>query len=150
MFVIYEIKNNITNKRYIGSSKDYTVRWARHLNDLLNNKHHCIYLQRAFNKYGRDQFSFNVIQEISTRQEMLHIEESLLNSTEELYNISKSASGGNLITYHPNVESIKEKHRINYYLNVDPITGKHKYLNNALSGKYNPIYKTRKIRKDLV
>ena len=59
MFIIYEIKNKITGKRYIGSSKDYKVRWKRHLNELLKDKHHCSYLQRSFNKHGSEAFSFS-------------------------------------------------------------------------------------------
>ena len=145
MFIIYEIKNKITGKRYIGSSKDYKVRWKRHLNELLKDKHHCSYLQRSFNKHGSEAFSFSIIKELNSIEEMLSEEELLLNSNEDLFNSSKQASGGDLISYHPDIENIKEKHRGNYYLNIDSITGKHKYLNHDVSGSNNPNYKSRTI-----
>ena len=51
MYSIYKIKNNINDKVYIGSTKDFEKRKSRHLNELKNNKHHSIYFQRFYNKY---------------------------------------------------------------------------------------------------
>ena len=94
MYVIYEIKNIKNNKKYIGSSSNYVVRWKRHLNELIKNKHHCIYLQRSFNTYGLESFIFNIVEECSSKEEMLKLETHYINSDEMLYNTSKVASGG--------------------------------------------------------
>ena len=59
---IYCIENTIDNKKYIGLSRDIRRRWNEHKSELRNNKHENIYLQRAWNKYGEDAFSFNVIE----------------------------------------------------------------------------------------
>lgn len=44
-------KLTINNKIYIGSAKNIGIRLSKHLLDLERNKHHSIYLQRAWNKY---------------------------------------------------------------------------------------------------
>ncbi len=59
---IYQIKNIITDKVYIGSAININLRWKEHLNDLKGNKHHSIKLQRSFNIHGIDNFMFEVIE----------------------------------------------------------------------------------------
>ena len=46
----YEIRNKTTNEVYIGESVDLFRRFATHVSDLYENKHHCVKLQNAFNK----------------------------------------------------------------------------------------------------
>lgn len=71
---IYKIINTYNEKVYIGSSRDITGRWRQHLSDLKNNSHHATRLQNAFNKYGEDEFKFEVI-EIVTDEDLLLREE---------------------------------------------------------------------------
>lgn len=59
---IYAIVCNPTGKMYIGQSKVIRNRKNQHLNSLLKKKHYNNYLQRAFDKYGRDNFSFRVLE----------------------------------------------------------------------------------------
>lgn len=59
---IYEIICNVTNVHYVGKSKNIYQRWRSHLEDLRGNKHHSIYLQRAWNKYGEKKFEFKIIE----------------------------------------------------------------------------------------
>jgi len=49
---IYSILNKLNNKTYIGSSCDIERRWRHHRQNLNKGIHHCIHLQRAWNKYG--------------------------------------------------------------------------------------------------
>lgn len=72
---IYEIRNKINGKRYIGRSKDIDKRWIEHMTMLENGIHHSIKLQRAWNKYGKDNFEFNILKEVKTRS-MLHKNET--------------------------------------------------------------------------
>lgn len=62
---IYCIENLINNKKYIGQSINIEERWYRHKYYLDNNKHQNIHLQNSWNQYGRDAFSFYVLQECS-------------------------------------------------------------------------------------
>lgn len=60
---VYSIKNNITNLEYIGSSKNIEKRWKEHLWMLESRKHHSKKLQNAWNKHGKDNFTFSIIEE---------------------------------------------------------------------------------------
>lgn len=62
MVGIYQIRNIINNKVYIGSSNDIKERAASHKSMLLNNRHHSKHLQRAFNKWGFENFRFEIIE----------------------------------------------------------------------------------------
>ena len=105
MGYIYKIINLETNKYYLGSTKEINKRTLKHFNELRKNKHHCIHLQRAFNKYGEDNFKLEIIFECENYKDK---EQELLDSIsfDELYNTSKSASGGDLISNHPNRDFI--------------------------------------------
>ena len=53
---IYQITCLANNKRYIGSSSDISFRLRRHFSNLKCGKHRNSYLQRAYDKYGKDGF----------------------------------------------------------------------------------------------
>jgi len=61
---IYQIRNIIDDKIYIGSSIDIQRRWNDHINILKKGKHHSIRLQNAWNMYGENNFRFEVIETI--------------------------------------------------------------------------------------
>lgn len=54
---IYGIKNVITNKIYVGSTKNVQQRLMKHFNELFHNRHCTKKLQEDFNKYGFKSFS---------------------------------------------------------------------------------------------
>ncbi len=60
---IYEILNIINGKRYIGQSVDVYKRYRSHVNKLNNNTHRNTYLQNSWNKYGKESFVFNIIEQ---------------------------------------------------------------------------------------
>lgn len=64
---IYAIVNTITGDAYIGST--YRVggieeRWNVHRKDLQTNTHYNSFLQRSYNKHGKQAFSFIVLEHI--------------------------------------------------------------------------------------
>lgn len=59
---IYKIKFEPSIKVYVGSSKHIKRRWSDHLRKLRRNKSGSPLLQRAFNKYGEDVISFEIIE----------------------------------------------------------------------------------------
>jgi group I intron endonuclease len=65
MIGIYKITNKINGMVYIGESLDIERRWAEHKADLDSNKHHSRKLQKDWNKYGEDNFIFEVIEELN-------------------------------------------------------------------------------------
>ena len=62
---IYCIENIINNKKYIGQSIHIKDRWTKHIAELNNGTHHNDYLQKAWNKYGEENFSFYILEECS-------------------------------------------------------------------------------------
>lgn len=62
-FGIYIIKNKVNNKVYIGQSVDIDKRIKKHFNLLENKTHYNEHLQNAFNKYGRNNFFVDVLEE---------------------------------------------------------------------------------------
>lgn len=58
---IYQIKNILNGKIYIGSTKNYKKRFSNHKHDLKNNKHKNTHLQSAWNLYGGENFEFKML-----------------------------------------------------------------------------------------
>ncbi len=61
---IYKIVNIINGKMYIGQAQDIKVRWSRHRNDLSSNEHGNPHFLRAYNKYGKENFKFSILEEV--------------------------------------------------------------------------------------
>lgn len=85
------IKNNITNKVYIGSSINIKNRWRSHLSELRRNVHYNSYLQRSWNKYGENNFEFKVLEEVTEKDLLLEVERKYVS----LYNSDERDSGYN-------------------------------------------------------
>lgn len=100
---------------YIGKTIDIDRRKKEHFTELNNNNHHNSFMQRVYNKYGKDSMKFSVV---------LYCEESELNSKEILYidkyknedniicmNMTNGGDGGNTYQYlsKEKLSEIKEK-----------------------------------------
>lgn len=83
---IYLIKNIINNKVYIGSASNINKRWSRHKKDLVKGKHHSCLLQRAWDKYGEQNFKFEVIEEVSNPEHLLSYEQVYLDYYKSYHN----------------------------------------------------------------
>lgn len=88
---IYSITNTITNQVYIGSSKCLGSRLKNHLYCLIKNKHVNTYLQNSFNKYGKDLFVFNLVEECLI-EDLLIREQYYLDTLKPEFNICKKTS----------------------------------------------------------
>ncbi len=91
---IYEIKNLVNNKSYIGESKDIRTRWASHLSALKCNRHHSKELQSDFNKYGFDNFAFNILCVCKPNENRIIEAKYIINAENELYNSEPKNSTG--------------------------------------------------------
>ena len=115
---IYKITNIQNNKVYIGQTiRPVQERFNRHLNDALHNVIDT-HFARAIRKYGKDSFSWEVIDTANTQEELTIKERYWIqyyNSVKEGYNETDAISkcGGN--TYQSKtekeMEAIKEKIR---------------------------------------
>lgn len=59
-YYIYKIENLENHKKYIGLTNNIQRRRARHFGDLRRQVHDNHFLQKEFNIYGQDNFSFSV------------------------------------------------------------------------------------------
>lgn len=92
---IYQIKNLINGKLYIGSALYIKKRWSTHIKRLKENIHHSLYLQSSYNKYGIDNFEFSVIElcapEIMIAKEQYYIDKYKTASRVYGYNVCPKA-----------------------------------------------------------
>lgn len=75
---IYKIENKDNGKFYIGSALDVHNRFAVHRKELNKNKHHNPHLQAAWNKYGKENFKFEILLVISEEDNVLEWEQLYL------------------------------------------------------------------------
>lgn len=61
---IYAIVHVASGDRYVGSTVVISERWAAHRCDLRHNRHHCVRLQKAWNKFGESTFEFRILRKL--------------------------------------------------------------------------------------
>lgn len=91
---IYKILNKSNNKCYIGSTVNFSNRKYLHFSRLKRGRHHSIILQRAYDKYGIDNFQFIILEECKN-DNLLEREQYYFDKYHPEYNIAKIA-GNNL------------------------------------------------------
>lgn len=87
---VYEIVNSVNGKRYIGSSVDLSRRRSRHYAYLKNNRHENAHLQRAFDKYGRENFEFRTLL-LCDPENCVMYEQMCIDALKPEYNICPTA-----------------------------------------------------------
>lgn len=94
---VYTIGFLNTDKKYVGSTKNFAHRRSSHLSCLKNNKHSNSYLQNAFNKYGVEYITFTVLEHtLSDKKTLQEREQSWLDELKTYnrdtgFNLSKIA-----------------------------------------------------------
>lgn len=98
---IYAIVNKITGTVYIGQAVNTRKRWSRHLGALTKNKASNQHLQRAWNKYGQDNFLFEIIEKFEgveriQLRELLNVAEikELQKFNNNCYNLMEAGING--------------------------------------------------------
>lgn len=96
MYYIYKIENLINHKKYIGLTNNIDRRKNRHFTDLRCNRHDNSFLQKEFNIYGEENFSFNIkYQGDITSEEISEIEKEYIKKYDSYYNGYNQNEGGN-------------------------------------------------------
>lgn len=95
---IYCIENVKNGKQYIGYAQDIKSRWSTHKRELNNNIHDNDYLQNSWNKYGKENFTFKIIEicekEKLKEREILYIS-TLKTKRPGGYNLNDGGNGSN-------------------------------------------------------
>lgn len=103
---IYSITNILNNKMYIGSAINLYRRVMRHKVDLRRNEHHNSHLQSAYNKYGKTNFTYKIIELVSDKSMLIIREQNWLDFFSPAYNQRKIAHSSLGVTFS---KEIKER-----------------------------------------
>lgn len=98
IFGIYKITNIVNNKVYIGQSIDVEKRIQQHKYGLNNNKGHNAHFQNAWNKYGENNFKFEIIEKVEDASKLNELEIEYIseyNSTNPDYGYNWQSGGDN-------------------------------------------------------
>jgi len=87
---IYQIRNKINKKIYIGSAINIARRWNEHIFRLGKQKHGNPHLQSVWDKYGQDNFEFTVLEECE-KENLIEREQYYLDILKPKYNICRKA-----------------------------------------------------------
>ena len=72
---IYQIRNLVNDKIYIGSSENLYIRYREHFYTLNKNIHRNGKLQKSFNKHGEQNFIFEIIEFVEDKNKLLEREQ---------------------------------------------------------------------------
>jgi len=108
---IYQIVNLINNSKYIGSALKVSLRWNRHKSDLRLVRHPNKHLQNAWNKYGEENFIFEIIEECE-KEKLIEREQFYLDTLKPEYN-KRMWARSNLGIKCDYTEKSFEKNRLN-------------------------------------
>lgn len=96
MYYIYKIENLINHKKYIGLTNNIIRRRLRHFTDLRCNRHDNSFLQKEFNIYGEENFSFSIeFQDDIDYIEISDKEKEFIKLYDSYYNGYNQNEGGN-------------------------------------------------------
>ena len=84
---IYKITNTVTGEFYIGSSKDIKQRWICHRNSAFHRLHPNIKIYQDMTKYGKDKFTFEIIEETIDLHER---EQYWIDKLKSTYNVNRA------------------------------------------------------------
>jgi group I intron endonuclease len=95
-YAVYKITNTVTKSCYIGVDSYFPKRIKQHQNLLAKDKHKNKHLQFSYNKHGKDNFTFELLEKCVSREEMLGKEKIFIlhfNSLADGYNHTEGGEG---------------------------------------------------------
>lgn len=129
---IYAIRNTVNGKSYVGFATDIDRRWSKHKWGLKRNTHDNPKLQAAWNKYGKDAFTFEILEICSADKLLLreHFYALQLKVHTEGYNIHPTGEEGQTF------RAIETKNKISQRLSGRTLSDEHKKnIAKSLTGK---------------
>lgn len=106
---VYQIKNLMTNKIYIGSTTtSFIYRWRQHQSKLKMGKHENAHLQSSYIKYGDSSFEYTILY-VGTSLEDIRIKEQEFINALDSCNPNKGYNLDNIVDRHNRSEETKRK-----------------------------------------
>ena len=133
VYGIYRIINLINHKIYIGStgsSLGFNRRWIRHKSELKRKIHSNSYLQNSWNKYGENNFIFEIVC-ICNDENLIEFEDYYM----RFWNTMNRNYGYNLISACRNIISEETRKKlVSSHLGIPP-SNKGKHLSEETKAK---------------
>ena len=124
---IYKITNILNGKFYIGSTNNFYKRKHNHFSKLGLGKHHNSHLQSSWNKYGSENFIFEIIS-ICPEEYLIRLEQWFIDNLKPKYNqLPKAGSSRGRII------SEEEKERLRNLRKGVSISDKHREILKRLA-----------------
>ena len=114
-FYVYKITNSINNKIYVGQTTEtLKQRFSRHIGYQLRDSNYKSKIHRAMIKYGVENFSIELLEEVSNQDELNEREYYWIHKLDTIkngYNINDSGKkcGGDTLSNNPNLKEISKK-----------------------------------------
>lgn len=114
MYTIYCITNIITNKKYIGYTKDLETRWYKHKFHGHRGDGSCKQLYNSMKKHGIENFEFTILENNILNETDAKLKESYFiqeyDTYKHGYNATLGGTGGDMSHYDSWKEAIKTHH----------------------------------------
>lgn len=106
---VYQIKNLVNNKVYIGSTTtSFIYRWRQHHSKLKMGKHENTHLQSSYTKYGDSNFEYTILY-VGTSLEDIRTKEQELITSLDSCNPNKGYNLDSIVDRHIRSEETKRK-----------------------------------------
>lgn len=137
---VYKIIFKLTGDLYIGSSKNIRKRQIRHFSNLRCGKHHNIFLQRVWNKYGEENFDFEIIENLEHESDLFVRETFWINALSPTYNLGE-VGGGDMISNHPSKDDIIRRIADTLRKNISKLSDEERISKYGQFGSNNPNWR---------
>lgn len=148
---IYQIRNAVNGKVYVGQSRDVRRRWKRHQATITARKHENIHLQRAWDKYGGEAFVFEVLEIVDDENALTDKEQCWIDrcqASDDNYGYNLRPAAGTMLGYHHTKET---KKKISAAFKGKALTKEHKEkIGRSLVGHTLSAASREKITKKLM
>lgn len=91
---IYQIRNLVNGKIYIGSSKDFRKRKSKHISELRKQEHSNKHLQAAWNLYNKENFVFEMLEYVEEIEDKEKLKNILIEKEQIWMDLFKSYKNG--------------------------------------------------------
>lgn len=139
--IIYIVKNNITDNYYIGQ----TIKslYERKLSHIRESKRSNFYFHKALNKYGIDNFTWEILEHCDSKEELDEMEFHYIKQYNSMrpngYNLTYGGDG--VVGFKFTDESKHKLSKLHKGRKMSEIARQRLILNHAdFSGKNNPMY----------
>jgi group I intron endonuclease len=133
--IIYKATNNLNGKYYIG--KTTATLEKRKKSHRLASKKKVSYFYNAINKYGFENFTWEILAKCTNINELNRFEREFIANNIDGYNIAKGDDGGDTFSNNPNKDNFRKK--ISNFHSGKKLTQEHKTkISEAHKGMKKP------------